>query len=259
MDTLIVDILKDAARVCSVPEPGDWVAGGRDEQEELRQFLREAGEEVIDRFDFEQAPGARSIHESVAPGQSYLPGGGRTPMRVQNRDDAVFNLDQRLPCIPLTGTQAQGRIESVNGGEDGRTYYWMNDEGGVELWGRGVEAEGAAGDRVSILWMTREWMSGRSDASADVVPKSMFTHIGDTTPFPRRAMALGVQWRFRQRNGMDWTQMRADFDMQIGRWAETRSQRRRFDMSGGGGGGGRYRYNRDGAYWVNPPTDGAAG
>ena len=252
MDTPIVDILNDAARVCAVREPGDWVAGGRDEHEELRQFLREAGEEVIDRYDFEQAPGARSVHENVAPGQVHMPDGGRTPLRVQNRDDAVFNLSQKVPCIPLTGTQAQGQIEALNGGQDGRTYYWTNGDGGVELWGRGVEGEGAAGDSVAILWMTREWMSGRTDADAEIRPKSMFTHIDDATPFPRRAMVLGVQWRFRQRNGMDWTQMRADFDMQIGRWADTRSQRRRFDMTGGRGPGG-YRFNRDGAYWVNPP------
>ena len=255
MDTLITDILNDAARVCSVPEPVDWVASGRDEQEELRQFLREAGEEVIDRYDFEQAPGARSVHEGVAADTGYMPGNGRTPLRVQNRDDAVFNLDQRLPCIPLTGTQAQGMIEAVsNEGHDGRTYYWTDDSGAVRLWGRGVgpdQARGrSAGDRVAILWMTREWISGRTDSSSEAAPKAAFTHSSDTTPFPRRAMALGVQWRFRQRNGMDWVQMRQDFDMQIGRWAETRSQRRRFDMQGGGRAG--YRFSRDGAFFVNP-------
>ena len=65
------DVLDEAARLCSVPPVASWVSASRDDHVELRGYYYDCGEDIIDRFDFEQEPGLRLTYPDVEDGVEY--------------------------------------------------------------------------------------------------------------------------------------------------------------------------------------------
>ena len=330
MAVRLKDILDEAARLCSVPPVSSWISADSDEQAILRQFLMDAAAEVIDRYDFEQAPGLRLTYREVLDGVEYtaaidsiykatflvrftgfqpvvgetlkmaslsddykivviapegdlwrvgrrgdrnVPSGNvyrdevrvgtsiyeggfraptptnRTALRLQRGPLAVISPDEEArgkAVRPIEGPQEWAAMEAAGAAVAGGTIYYHSGEGG------GVVFRNAGGASMSVLWMTNEWITGPDPSNRqEIVPKSMFNDEQDETEFPRRALVSAVVARFRQRYGMEYLAERADFDRQISRWTDDRTQRGKWNL-----GGQSARPLDRGPYWVNPPAEG---
>ena len=237
-----VETLEEAARLCSVPPPASWISSDRDEHAELRGFYHDCGEDIIDRFDFEQAPGLRITYNNVAEGTAYdaAEANGeatnRTALRLGRKagaeaglpgpPGAVYNLTRKETCEALAGPQ---EVEALKGfpSSSFASYYWLTADGGIQFYG-------ADGDDISVLWMTNEWITGPDPRNrGTTIPKTMLSDEDDRDPFPRRAMVNGIVARFRRRHGLDYRALITEYDQILERWTLDRTGTSRVDMTGG--------------------------
>ena len=94
------DVLDEAARLCSVPPVASWVSASRDDHVELRGYYYDCGEDIIDRFDFEQEPGLRLTYSDVEDGVEYTAATTRTKIEHTisvRHDDANFGPFRAFP------------------------------------------------------------------------------------------------------------------------------------------------------------------
>ena len=129
MATLVVDSLARAARQCSVPAPSSWVSDTTQSVEELRDFLRETVDDILDRADL-PSPFTASTTLACDCSDSYdLPA---TFRRLIRGDRAVFDPDfagRRCRALP-----DEGDWQRLTELDPAGTWRWFRPQGYEGAW-----------------------------------------------------------------------------------------------------------------------------
>ena len=215
MADLVVDICREIARQCSVPDPGSWSIPETEEAIEVKGFLQDAAEDFLDRFDFGVAPAVQASYPDPVDFQTYRPPSPRTAMRLARDWPPISYPLGGAPTRPVAVRLVPNlhaleaiRAEVPSPPSDQQFAYWQDD--GIAFWN-------AADREIKVLWMTNEWVN-----AGDSAPKAAFDDEMDTTPLPRRALVAGAVARFRRRNGMPHEALFFTADDIFRRWARQR-------------------------------------
>jgi hypothetical protein len=210
--TLIVDILGKAARQCSVAAPSSWITTSDLAAIELRDFLEETVDDVLERIDLTQ-PISKSVVITGTDAETYsLPVDYK---RVHRGDYAVYErFRTRRACVPVAddgewqymqelGTAGAYRFFRIRGYDENYTVdFYRPLEDGIT---------------VVINYVGKNWIVG---------DKSEFTALEDVSMLPRRLLEAGTVFRFRERKGLEFTDKQAEYEALLARMAnDTRTRR----------------------------------
>lgn len=223
--TLITDALDRAARQCSVVPPSSWASETGATYMEIKDFLDETANDILDRVDL-ASPIAASTTLSTDGSENYsLPSNFR---RLQRNDYAVFETTtQRNPLIPVTTDGHWQYIKDV--GTSG-AYRYYRLKGFAGNWTIDIYDNPSASITINVNYITDNWMENVSGTDG-----SAFTANDDVLLLPRRIVEAGIVWRWRERKGLPYVDKYNDYEAQLARLSNDRRSRQAIDFSGDGG------------------------
>lgn len=196
--TLITDILDRAARQASVPAPSNWATSTEQAIAEMRDFLSETAEDILDRADL-SGPHATTTTVAGTGDSTYaLPATFRRLVRDMR---AVIEPGQSgRPSMPLADDGEWQRLSAL-GGTTAARYHRLTGTPGA--WSIEVLPALATGASLTLAYISTDWIVGGGSA---------FTATTQSTTLPRRLVECGVVWRARERKGMPFDAKLAEYE-----------------------------------------------
>lgn len=210
--TLIVDILARAARQCSVSPPSSWVTATAQAPLELRDFLDETVDDVLERIDV-TGPISKSETITGTDAETYsLPADYK---RVQRGEYSVYErFRTRRACVPVPDDGQWEYMKELGTAGAYRFYRIKGYQGDFQIdFYRPLET----GITVVMNYVSRNWIAG---------DKAMFTAEDDVSMLPRRLLESGIVFRFRERKGLEFTDKQAEYEALLARMANDTKTRR---------------------------------
>lgn len=223
--TLITDALDRAARQCSVVPPSSWASATDQTAMEIKDFLDDTANDILDRVDLSSPIGASTTLSTDGSENYSLPSNFR---RLQRNDYAVFETTtQRRPLIPVT-TDGHWQYVKEVGTSGANRYYRI--KGFAGNWTIDIYENPSASISIKVNYITNNWMedSGGTDGST-------FSANDDVLLLPRRIVEAGIVWRWRERKGLPYIDKYNDYEAQLARLSNDRRSRQTIDFTGGGG------------------------
>ena len=215
--TLIVDVLKRAARECSVTDPDSWVTATGQAQVELRDdFMLETIEEIVDRVDLPSPIGKQTTITGDGSEDYALPADFKRLMRTPT---AVYETTTtRRAGVPITSDGDWTHLKTIGAAGAFRYFRIQGYDGNFTI---GFLANPASGQSVTVSYVSNLWMANAAGTTG-----TMFTAEDDVLLLPRRVVELGIVWRFRKRKGLDYASTLAEYESNLGRLVtDSRSMR----------------------------------
>lgn len=209
--TLITDVLKRAARQCSVDEPSDWLSATDTEHVELRDdFLLETVEDISERVDLPAPIGASTVITGDGSETYDLPSDF---LRVQRDPMAVYETTRtRRALIPATNDSEWTHLKEIGATGAARFYRVTGYDGNFDI---SIYSLAGTGVSVTVHYITNKWM-----ATSGGTAGNDFTDSGDVLLMPRRLVESGIVYRFRDRNGLPAASKRAEYEMLLQRYSQ---------------------------------------
>lgn len=219
----VAEVMDDAARECSITPPGSWITATGLSHVELKGFLRQTADELLDRIDWP---------DPIAQDQT-ISGDGTADYTL----DAAFKRLTRDPlavyettgtrraCIPVHSNGVWTVLQQ-DGSAGGSRYYRTNgdEESGYEIEFFDTPA---AGIEIKVSYISKNWLKTGGN------PASTWQTINDTLLLPRALIEMGVVWRFRRRKGLPYSDRMAEYEGKLARLANDARMIRSVDMTGG--------------------------
>ena len=202
--TLIVDILARIARQTSVTPPSSWLATSDATAVELMDFMDETARDVKDRIDV-VGPMSKVVTITGTGAESYsMPA---DMMRLHRTPLAVYERQRtRRGCVPITDDGMWQHMKDLGTAGAFRYYRQRGYEGAYTLdFLRPLETdvEVIAG-YVSTAWI----INGATE-------KAEFTDPSDASMLPRKLIEKGTIWRFRQRAGLEYSDVQREYEIEV--------------------------------------------
>lgn len=204
--TLITDILARAARQCSVPAPSSWITATTQDALEIRDFLDETVDDILERVDVTQ-PVSKQV-TLTGDGNEFLalPSDFK---RLHRGDLAVYERDRsRRRCIPVN-TDGEWEYMKELGASGSIRYFRVRGYPGAYTMGFFRELE--TGSDVIVSYVSDKWIINGS------TEKATFSDGSDESMFPRRLLESGIVWRFRERKGLEFEDKQAEYEALLAR------------------------------------------
>lgn len=214
--TTVVDALNRIARQCSVKapvSPTTWLTTTRDDHVSIRDdFLRETVDDIVDRCDLPSPIAARQVLTGGA-GSAQPDGSERFTLnanfrRVQRDEMALYDPQQDRPIVPVTDDGAWEYL--VDTGTTGVVKYYRT-AGWTGAFTIDILPAPGAGDVYAVNYITTNWVATSG------VPAASFTTVNDVLLLPRRVVESGTVWRFRERQGLPYTDKMMEYEALIAR------------------------------------------
>lgn len=216
MTQLVVDILSKAARQCSVTAPSNWVSSTNAAAVELRDFLSETVDDILQRVDM-VAPIGKAVTITGTGVESYaLPADYK---RLKRDQFSVYEqFSSRRACVPVPSNGEWEYMKDMGAAGAYRFYRVHGYEGNFEI---DFYRLLASGDTAYVSYVSDAWVMSSAD-----VQKSEFSAIDDVSLIPARLLETGIVWRFRDRKGLEFASKMAEYEMLLARMAnDTRTAR----------------------------------
>lgn len=210
--TLVVDILGRAARQCSVSAPSSWVTTALLAPMELRDFLDETVDDILERIDL-TGPVSQTVTITGTDAETYaLPAGYK---RLHRGDYAVYErFRTRRACVPVSDDGQWEYMKELGTAGAYRFFRVRGYAGNFEIdFYRPLEA----GITVVANYVSTNWIAGG---------KSTFSSEEDVSLLPRRLLETGIVFRFRERKGLEFTDKQAEYEALLARMANDTKTRR---------------------------------
>ncbi len=197
----LATIMDRAARECSVTPPTGWVAATTLTHVELKDFLAETAEEVLDRLDLPN-PITNDVTITGDGSASYsLPSDFK---RLVRDDLAVYEPTKlRRACVFVPTNGAWTHMVQTGSAGGNRYFRTAGDESSgytIEFY-RPLES----GSSAIVSYVTKNWLKTVGVAA------SSWALDEDTPLIPEQIIRLGVVWRFRRRKGMPYSDLLAEY------------------------------------------------
>jgi hypothetical protein len=203
----MVDVMNQAARRCKVRAPSDIVTSTAETAMELKDFLAETAEEVLDRLDL-PSPITLDVNITGTGVAAYaLP---NDFLRLTRDGGAVLEATMsRRVCVPVATNAAWTGLSLLGSGGASRYYRLLGnaDDGYTIEFYRPLEA----GSIITVSYVQKYWL--RNDAEV----KSAWTDNADRLLLPEDVVRLGIIWRFKQSKGLAYADVVAEYEMRLSR------------------------------------------
>lgn len=214
-----------AARACSTNPPSSWVSNTSFAFMELKDFLYETTDELLDRVDWPPNIGATATIAGTGATTYSLPSDYKRLMRDPM---AVFETtNTRRQCIPVPNDGTWEYLDEV--GSAGAYRYFRvegDEESGFTIdFFRALDS----GEEVKVQYIKDRWLKTSGNDS------KTWTTDDDTLLLPRRLIELGVTWRFRRRKGLGYQDVYSEYEMRLARVANDYRNRRKIVFGDPGG------------------------
>lgn len=238
MPASVQTILSRAARRCSYdPTLLDFLSGNDPSGTELLEYLNDCARDIIERVDVAPLSATYFINGNSSDTDPYQaireePDGTRIPVLITRipTDDPNLTLNSivervwRNPDAVIETTGIRRRVLPVpNGGAWNALVAW-----GPTGATRHYRVLGGAGDlrmefwpalpagvQVAVQVVTNRWLRS---ADARGAYASEVTNLSDVSVIPERIMEYGVVREFRERRGLDWSEVSQRFEAMLSRW-----------------------------------------
>jgi hypothetical protein len=221
----VATVMDFCARQCSLGKRSGWIADTSATALELKDFLAETVDEVLDRLDL-PSPVTRetTITGNGTAGFSYpLPIEFK---RLVRDDAAVLELTlSRRPLIPVSTNGAWTAIELQNAAGANRYYRIIGDDvnGFFVQFLRTLET----GSQVKVAYVTKNWMQNVSSVAG-----VEWTDDEDLLVLPEVITRLGVIWRFKRKKGLPFGDLQAEYEIRMTRAINDARGLRTVNMTG---------------------------
>ncbi len=223
--TTVADIMDRAGRMCSLTSTG-WLADTALEAMELKDFLSQTVDDIRDRA----TPPLNASKVTTITGdgsEDYdLPSDvwrlHRDVLSVQETSSA-----QRA-CYPITDPGYWEFLQSRGFAGAGRYYRLQGYPGAYRI---GFLSALTSGVTALVSYVSTVWIMNGTDEASD------WTSEADVCMFPRRLVESGIVYRFRQRKGLVYEDVRAEYEILMSRYSNDARAVRRVQF------GGRAKFN----------------
>lgn len=228
--TLITDVLKRAARQCSVTEPSSWITATTLSHVELRDdFLPETVDEIAERLDLPSPIGKQTTITGDGSEDYALPADFR---RITRAPLAVYETaNTRRAAVPLATDGQWTHLGQIGSAGAYRYYRIQGYDGNYTI---GFYANPASSETITVSYVSTLWMANAAGTAG-----TEFTDETDVMLLPRRIVELGMVWRFRKRKGFEYGDILGEYESYMGR-LENDSRGRRVVDFGDAGNCGRH-------------------
>lgn len=219
----VKEVMDVAARRCSVSPPSSWITATDKTSLELKDLLAEVVEEVLDRLDLPDPITKDTVITYTGSEPIDLPSDF---LRLTRDPLAIYETTTtRRRGIPVMTNGMWTHLEEL-GSAGGDRYYRLS----------GDDADGFAiefyrplsdGDSVTVSYVSENWLKTSGTAGAT------WTAAEDTLLLPADIVRLGVVWRFKQRKGLPFSDIMAEYEARISRRINDGRGIRSVNMGGG--------------------------
>jgi hypothetical protein len=224
--TTVVEALDRIARQCGVKAPSSWVTATRDDHVSLRDdFLRETVDDILERCDLPSPIGAQTILTGGS-GSAQSDGSERFTLpvnfkRLQRDEYAVYDPQQDCPAVPVTEDGQWDAITDQGSTGSIKFYRMAGYDGAFTI---DIYIAPATGDIYRVNYITTNWLSSSGVAGDTLVADT------DILLLPRRVVESGSVWRFRERQGLPYSDKMMEYEALIARMSNDRRGRRKVNM-----------------------------
>lgn len=205
----VADVMDEAARECSLAPPNSWITTQSLSAVELKDFLRQTVDELLDRVDWPDPIATDTTITGDGTADYSLP----SDFKRLTRDDlAIYeNPTNRRRVIPVSTNGAWTHLTDL-GSAGGNRYYRLSgdEESGYEVEFYQVPT---TGETFTVSYISKNWLTHESAASSE------WQDVADTLLLPRALIQMGVVWRFRRRKGLPYADRMAEYEAKLVRLA----------------------------------------
>lgn len=218
----VADMMDEAADECSVTPPSSWATAATLTYRDLKRFLNDTANELLDRVDWPDPIGLDTIITGTGAEAYNLPSNFK---RLTRDGYAVYETTTvRRPCIPVN-TNGQWTWLKQMGSAGGDRYYRT---AGDETDGHTISffQNPATGISITCSYISKNWLKVAG------TPGSKWSNDNATLLLPKELMQMGVVWRFRRRKGLPFADRLAEYEANLARLANDARGIRKVDMTG---------------------------
>lgn len=208
----VKDVMDKAARECSVNPPNSWLTASALTFLELKDFLSDTVDELLERVDWPDPIGKDATIAGTGVESYTLP----SDFKRLTRDELTVyeTTTTRRAGIPVTSRGAWTHLHEI-GSAEGNRYYRVagNEEDGFEI---SFFQNPASGDSITVSYISKNWLS-ESGSEGDT-----WTDANAVLLLPRRLVEMGIVWRFRRRKGLPFADRMNEYEANLARLANDR-------------------------------------
>ena len=200
---LIADYMNIAAVECAIPRPVSWTSATGTNETVIKVLLTDAVREIVRRNDWKQLTTSYVLVgsgvEAFALPSDFL--------RVTSGVNAVYeNAPNERACIPVHRDGDWIELKERNWAAVQR-YYRLNGSD-IEFF-RPVPDGGT----VTLSYVSKNW---RRDSGGSN-PADVWANDGDLSLIPGHLLQLGVIWRFRRHQGLQYLDRKVEYEAELAR------------------------------------------
>ena len=219
--TKITEALDRAARQCSVKRPSSWLSATRDDHLELKDFLDETVEDILDRLD----------PPSPISGRFEITGTGADTYalaldfrRLARGEYAVYDKTQDRPCVAVKDDGTWEHLKDTGTAGAVRYFRLLGYAGNrsIEFYNAPTSA-----DEIVVSFVSNSFLVQPGGATASAI-----TSNDDTLLFPRKLVESGIVWRFRERRGLPYMDKYAEYTAHMARYSNEQRANFKVNMEG---------------------------
>jgi len=205
--TLITAILDRAARQCSVTVPTSWLTASDVTAKEIMDFLDQTVSDIVDRLDL-TGPMSKQVTITGTGAETYaMP---VDMVRLHRSEFAVYErMRTRRACVPVVTDGEWEYLKELGTTGAYRFYRMTGYDGAFEI---SFQRPLDVGVEVLASYVSTNWLVNEGTY------KSAITDAADASLLPRRLVESGIVWRFRQRKGLEYGDVRLDYETQMARY-----------------------------------------
>lgn len=210
----VAKVMNHAAQRCSLRPPADWITNETATYSEMKSFLIETAEELLDRLDLPDPITKPVRFTGDGTDQRHaLP----SDFKRLTRDEwAVYEpFRNRRKATQVHSNAAWEHLALTNTGGSERFFRLTGDEGAgfaMSFW-RYLEP----GSEISASYVSKNWLRNPATDASPAIEVDEWTVEAAQLLLPDVLVRLGVIWRFKQKKGLPHADALAEYEMRISR------------------------------------------
>lgn len=220
----VADLMNRAARDCKITPPGAWVPAVTLSHVELKDYLFDTVEELLQRLDWPD-PITKDFVLTGSGAETYdLP---LDFLRLTRDPLAVYETTTtRRAGIPVSSNGAWSHLKQIGSAGGNRYFRTSGSDGAFKI---GFFHPLEPNHSVTISYVSKNWNVDNGAFASD------WTRESANLLFPRDLVQLGIVWRFRRAKGLAYADRMNEYEARLSRLSNDARGIRTINFGGGDG------------------------
>lgn len=219
----VAEVMDDVAGDCSVSPPPSWISATSLSYVELKRFLRQTVDELLDRVDWPDPIATDTVITGTGDETYALP----SDFKRLTRDPLTVyeTTTTRRRGIPVPTNGAWTHLKDLGSAGGDRYFRLSGDEASgfdISFWDNPT-----SGVSITVSYISKNWLSLAGTAG------STWTDVAATLLLPRDLVEMGTVWRFRRKKGLPYADRMNEYEAKLARRANDARVIRSVNMTGG--------------------------